>query len=117
MDCMKCGRDLEEGRAFCESCLSQMERYPVKPGAVVILPRRDEAPAKRSAKRKMLPTPEKLLRKYRRRSRILAGLLVLLLAVVGVGGWFAWRYVEELSTVPVGQNYSSMETGAIEEEN
>ena len=28
MNCMKCGRDTEEGRTFCTECLADMEKYP-----------------------------------------------------------------------------------------
>ena len=42
MACIKCGKDAVSGAEFCEECLSEMERYPVKPGTPVILPKRGE---------------------------------------------------------------------------
>lgn len=32
MNCLKCGREIEEGQVFCNDCLVQMAKYPVKPG-------------------------------------------------------------------------------------
>lgn len=116
MGCMKCGRDLEAGQTFCADCLAQMERYPVKPGTVVVLPRRDDTPVKRAGKRRIPPSAEQLVRKYRRRSRILAFFLALLLAAAGAAAYFTWHYVEGLDVMRPGQNYSPMETGETKEE-
>ena len=44
MGCLKCGRETDQ--TFCESCRETMKKYPVKPGAVVILPRERKTPAK-----------------------------------------------------------------------
>ena len=41
MACMKCGKEVSEGQVFCEECLAEMERYPVKPGTPLLLPHRD----------------------------------------------------------------------------
>lgn len=42
--CLKCGKKTEEHSVFCSECLAVMERYPVKPGTVVHLPRRQTFP-------------------------------------------------------------------------
>lgn len=42
MNCMKCGQETVDEHVFCEKCLAVMEKYPVRPGAVVMLPRRRE---------------------------------------------------------------------------
>ena len=34
MNCLKCGREIEEGQVFCNDCLVQMAKYPVKPEVV-----------------------------------------------------------------------------------
>lgn len=46
---MKCGRETENEQVFCDTCLAVMDKYPVKPGIVIHLPRREEAPAKKAA--------------------------------------------------------------------
>lgn len=38
LNCLKCGREIEEGQVFCNDCLVQMAKYPVKPGTAVQLP-------------------------------------------------------------------------------
>lgn len=38
--CLKCGKKAEEQAVFCSECLAVMAQYPVKPGTVVHLPRR-----------------------------------------------------------------------------
>ena len=43
MDCMKCGRETEHENVFCPDCLTEMEKYPVRPDTVVLLPRRRES--------------------------------------------------------------------------
>ena len=40
MSCMKCGKEVSEGQVFCQECLEEMEKYPVKPGTAVLLPNR-----------------------------------------------------------------------------
>ena len=38
MSCMKCGKEVSEGQVFCQECLAEMEKYPVKPGTPLPLP-------------------------------------------------------------------------------
>lgn len=45
MHCMKCGRKTEDSHVFCPDCLTEMEKYPVKPGTVVKLPQHPTTPA------------------------------------------------------------------------
>lgn len=40
MACLKCGRETEEGRSFCEKCHQVMALYPVKPNTPVHIPKR-----------------------------------------------------------------------------
>ena len=47
MNCMKCGREIDEAQAFCAGCLEEMEKYPVKPDVVVKLPNRQLLTQKR----------------------------------------------------------------------
>ena len=86
MNCVKCGREIPEDQVFCETCLAEMEKYPVKPGTAVHIPARSpqEAP-KKPVKRKHIPTAEELLLKTRkklRRTRILAVILLLICAAL-----------------------------------
>ena len=40
MSCMRCGKETKESQVFCEECLADMERHPVKPGTPIQLPNR-----------------------------------------------------------------------------
>ena len=109
MRCMKCGRDVEPEQVFCDKCRETMERYPVKPGIVVQLPRRVESPAKKQiARRRSTPSPEEQNQSLRRTAKWLATLVVLLtVAVIGLS-WLSVRlYRESEIKVLPGQNYYS----------
>lgn len=41
MNCLRCGKEIENEQVFCETCLADMEQQPVKPGTPIHLPRRD----------------------------------------------------------------------------
>ena len=41
MSCMRCGKDTTENNIFCNECLADMERHPVKPGTPILLPDRE----------------------------------------------------------------------------
>ncbi len=40
MNCMKCGQEIPNDQVFCEECLLDMEKHPVKPDTPVLLPPR-----------------------------------------------------------------------------
>lgn len=65
MKCMKCGTGIPSGQVFCEECLTDMEKHPVKPGTPVILPRRDKPTQQKRSRRRTLK-PEELIAKLRR---------------------------------------------------
>ena len=67
MNCMKCGRETAGEQVFCTDCLVEMEKHPVKPGTVVLLPRRRESlQIKKAPKKRALPLDEQVraLRKW-----------------------------------------------------
>ena len=85
MPCMKCGKEVSEDQVFCEECLAEMERYPVKPDTPVLLPNR--APIAPQRKRRSQPRvrkPEEQLAALRKTNRLLCVILLLLLAVATV---------------------------------
>ncbi len=56
MNCMRCGTDIASDSVFCEQCLADMEKHPVKPGTPINLPRREKQQiTKRSKKRFQKP--------------------------------------------------------------
>lgn len=111
MVCLRCGRELPGEGAFCQDCLVDMERCPVKPGTPVLIPKRDPAAVvKRTAKRRPLSLEEQV-RVLRRRCRILAALMILFLATTLALVYPAWKHFASPQLRP-GQNYSSFTTPA-----
>ena len=105
--CPKCGRDAAENMAFCDKCLAEMEKYPVKPGVVVLLPQYEKAP--KPARRRHTPaSPEEQLVKLKKRISALTLALVLALGAAGIFGWMAATdFLKETPVKLPGQNYSS----------
>jgi len=70
MFCMKCGREIRESGVFCNNCLAEMEKYPVKPNISIQLPSRPDnsAPKKKTKPVKEIP-PEEQIRHLKSRSR------------------------------------------------
>lgn len=112
--CLKCGRPCPEDQPFCGECQTEMEKYPVKPGVVVLLPQHE--PVSRPAVRRRVtpPSPEEQVARLKKRLVALRIALLLSLAAAGVLGWFvATEYFEEDENVRLpGQNYSSETTAA-----
>ena len=109
MNCMKCGAEIPEAQVFCDHCLEVMERYPIKPGTHVHLPKQNliPEPARKPTKKKRAPTPEEQISALRikvLRLRLLAAVLVFLLCVVG--GFLALKLLPHQEALPLGRNYT-----------
>ncbi len=71
MNCIKCGVEIPENQVFCDSCLADMARYPVKPDVTVTLPQRKEIPAaKKKNRRQRTVPPEEQLRQVKSKLRL-----------------------------------------------
>lgn len=111
MNCMKCGREIALGQAFCKDCLSDMERYPVKPDTPVQLPPQPEIHVNRRAPHpRKTKKPEDQLTRLRKLVRIqtLALLAVVLLFIASTVFFLAKLYPRQQPIRP-GQNYSTVE--------
>ena len=106
MNCLKCGRETAAEQIFCQDCLLEMEKYPVKPGTVVQLPHRRETPVLRRSKRRILSSEEHI-RQLQKRVRILAAMLFLCVLLIVALLIPALEHLTEVHYLP-GQNYSSM---------
>ena len=110
MYCMKCGREVEEGQVFCLDCQKEMAKYPVRPGTVVLLPKREDAhfPKKSQAKRRSGPTPEEQIKSLKRRLRVVTALLLVSLTLLAVLIYPTARVLLEERNLRPGQNYNAV---------
>lgn len=112
MNCLKCGLECMNEDVFCQNCLQEMEKYPIRPGTVVQLPRKREPAVIRKTTKRHVPSPEEQIRALRKR---VFGLTVLLIiCVIAIVLMFnpTMHYVLD-EHVPIGQNYSSVVTTVV----
>ena len=109
MNCIKCGRETRGDDVFCQECLAEMEKYPVQPGTVVLLPRRKDSSSRKAPKRHA-PPPEELVVALRQQKAALLFLLVACLIAIALMFEPAMHYVRE-EHYEIGQNYSSVTSG------
>lgn len=112
MNCMKCGREIEDGQVFCADCLEAMEKYPVKPGIAIQLPNRKETPALKKVhiRRRQPPTPEELIRRLKKRVRAFVILWLITLAMLAATIYPTIQYFFGEDMPLPGQNYNTVIT-------
>ena len=110
MNCMKCGREIGEDAVFCDFCLEDMKKYPVKPGIAIQLHHRKETPAvkKTYVKRKQPPTPEEQIAKLKKRIRRLTILWLITALLLAAAIYPTVEYLTGRSITLPGQNYSTV---------
>lgn len=109
MQCLKCGKDTVEKHVFCQDCLSVMEKYPVKPGAAIQIPKRDTANAdKKAAARHREPTPSEMIQRLSRMIRWLTAIIaVLSILLLLTAGMVLHLTKETTPTGTIGKNYTT----------
>ena len=107
MNCMKCGRETQEENVFCQECLTEMEKYPILPGTVVLLPRRREPILQKKAPKRHVPTPEEQIKFFRKWAVIATVLAAVFLALIALMFEPTMHYVLD-EHYEIGQNYSSV---------
>lgn len=111
MNCMKCGRDIEEDQVFCEKCLEVMKQYPVRPGIVIQLPHHKAgAPVRKPLVRRRteIPLEEQVKRLKKRLLRLRIAFVVVVLLFLGLSALAAYHLITDDHILP-GQNYSLIE--------
>ncbi len=109
MNCMKCGRELHNKQVFCDGCLLDMEKYPVKPDTPLLLPSRQEVfEVKRKSlyARKVL-SPEQRLHRLQTSVRLLMLALAAAIAAFALTALLTLHLLEQRdrSSSIIGQNY------------
>ena len=95
LNCLKCGREIEEGQVFCNDCLVQMAK-------------------KVHSRRRTKAAPEEQLKALKKRIRILSALLSVCVVLLIVLSVVMLRYMSANRLLP-GQNYSAVTTTAATE--
>lgn len=110
MKCMKCGRKIDDTQVFCEDCLLDMEKFPIKPGTVVQLPKRSETSGakKANSRRRGNLSLEEQVKLLKKRIHLLTAALVLALALIAVLAFFTVEHLVENPDFLPGQNYSAV---------
>lgn len=108
MYCMKCGKETGENQVFCEGCLEIMEQYPVKPGTVINLPRRDApAPEKKPPVHHKESSGAEQFVQLRGMIRWLTAIIAVLSVLLCATAVMLIRTLDKQSTVrTIGQNYT-----------
>lgn len=106
MVCLKCGR--ESDQTFCDECRAVMEKYPVRPDAILLLPKNSRSSARRVTPRKQTVPPEVQLQKAKRLVLYL-GIALVCMVLIAAGLVAAmFQIISSRNTRPLGQNYSTV---------
>ena len=110
VNCMKCGREIGEDQVFCDLCLTDMEKYPVKPGIAIQLPNRKGSPAlkKPVSRFRQMPTPEEKILKLKKRIKRLIVLWLITLILLAAAMYPAALFIQDQFTLRPGQNYNTI---------
>lgn len=113
MNCMRCGRKIEDTQAFCPECLEKMKKYPVKPGTAVYIPVRSESAAQKPARTAKEKTPEEQINALGGWIRVLVACVLGLTTALALSlGALAFALVEDLPQEteplnPMRRNYTT----------
>ena len=110
MYCMKCGKEIDDTRVFCDNCLSVMSLHPVKQGTPVHLPSTATAAEKKSAPKKRQPTPEEQLARFQLATRWLSIALVSTLLILGIAITLLVDSINAPAANDIGKNYNTVST-------
>ena len=107
MYCIKCGRETGENQVFCENCLQIMQQYPVKPGAVISLPRRNTpAQEKKAPVLHKEPSAADQLAQLRSMIRWLTAIIAVLSVLLSATAVMLIRTLDKQKARTIGQNYT-----------
>lgn len=105
MACLKCGRETEQ--MFCEDCRAVMEKYPVRPDAILLLPKARSATAHKNPVRRQAISADAQIAALKHTVRALIIALVVLTLIVLAESAVVFHIVNGRDARPLGQNYST----------
>ena len=111
VNCMKCGIEMKEAGVFCENCLAEMEKYPVKPNITVQLPIRPAVTAARKKSRRQRHVkPEDQIRHLKKVRNWLCALLVFALLAFAASSALVLHLLDTNEENNIGQNYGTIDS-------
>ena len=107
MQCLRCGREIEEGQVFCFLCESIMVKHPVKPNTVVTIPERSVRIRTTPSRKPQRPEEDtdQLRRTILQLRLWICMLMAALMLCVGV---LTWQELHREEKPAIGQNYHSI---------
>lgn len=93
MYCLRCGVETDKEQVFCNKCLDNMERHPVKPGTPIKIPLRESNSTAKKNNRRKTVTPEEQVVRLKVGIRTLWALLLTAWVLIGI---LAFLYVREI---------------------
>ena len=115
MTCMKCGRAVALGQAFCKDCLEDMSHYPVNPSTPVHIPMEPPMQTPKQIPRpQQVRKPEENTSHLREGVRFLTfGILLLLVMLLVLGGYAVKKLYPRVQSFGPGQNYITTEVSKL----
>lgn len=112
MNCLKCGREVEENQVYCSRCLEKMAQYPIKPDIRVHIPQRANSPAPRKPahRRRVINPEEQILRLHTHMRRLIITTVVLSLLLVTALGFLGKILLDRTAKRDTGRNYNIQTT-------
>lgn len=107
MKCMRCGTGIQSGAVFCEECLADMEKHPVKPGTPINLPRREKQQTAKRGKKRARKPEEQISALRRLVAWLLTLMIVLILALTAAVYMLVNQPSENEGNRLPGQNYGT----------
>lgn len=117
MNCLKCGRETDEKQVFCEQCLQEAEKYPVKPGTTIYIPSAPVRPEEKKVSRtpRIIP-PEEQIHRLRRTLKALLWVLSALLIAFVLTTMMLIHLINQRDKAPIGQNFGTTPVSTSAEE-
>lgn len=112
MSCMKCGREIALGQAFCKDCLEDMSHYPINPATPVQIPVQPATvhAGRRNSRARKAKKPEEQILRLRKQVRLQAIAIVLLVTIlIGLGVYTFKKLYPSAQSFRPGENYITTE--------
>ena len=107
MQCLRCGREVTDGKVFCDGCETVMAKHPVKVNTVVTIPERSVRHRNTITRKPQRPEEdtEQLHRTILQLRLWVCMLMAALMLCVGV---LTWQELTREEKPAIGQNYTSI---------